>query len=511
MGHSKSSLAKPVITLLNCLQVMTLTGIVQGYGGLVAARTMLGATEAGFFPAASYLLTTWYARFEVQTRLSIFYSAASFAAAFSGLLAFGIQHMDGIAGLGGWRWIFILEGMLTVVIGVFVPWMLPDSPETASFLTEEEKAFIIRRLQQDAGTAAGKVQTNEGYKWSSLKAALTDWKIYVFVLIFWGNSVCNVGFLFTVPTIILELGYSAANAQLLTVPIFVVGLISTLTFSFLADRSQTRWQFIIIPFCIALVGYIGLISIPHPALPGLTYAFLFFIPAGVYPPLIGATSWVANNLAPTWKRATGMALFISLGNLIGAVGSNIFLEEQAPHYWLGYGFGIGAIVVAISAALVLKITYTRLNKQRDLISVEEVRARYTEGESSPVLIRVKVSIREHTLTCRQRNYLKWAISPRCTDTSHEGSILWLFPTYSVLLKAGGCPCVQQDAPCLIQSCNFSSIDPTLFLHASESIRGEEELHYWRHRDRKLFYTTRSGMIVAPHLSYRRCMIMNAPS
>ncbi|KAK3646259.1 hypothetical protein LTR56_008610 [Elasticomyces elasticus] len=158
--------------------VMTLQGIVQNYHGLVATRVMLGFAECGLFPAATYLLTTWYCRFEVQTRLAVFFSASSMANAFSGLLAFGIQHMDGVGGLSGWRWIFILEGILTVTIGVTVPWILVDSPETASFLEPFEKKYIIARLRQDSGSSSGQVNTNEGYQWRYLKAALTEWKIY---------------------------------------------------------------------------------------------------------------------------------------------------------------------------------------------------------------------------------------------------------------------------------------------------------------------------------------------
>jgi hypothetical protein len=128
------------------------------------------------------------------------------------------------------------------------------------------------------------------------------------------NSICLYGFTYSAPTIILDLGYTAANAQLLTIPIYIVGVCSTIFFSVLADRHQTRWPFIVIPYSIAAIGFIGLLAIPHPKLPGLTYAFLFTIPGGVYPPLIGCLSWVGNNLAPTWKRAVGMAVLISIGN-----------------------------------------------------------------------------------------------------------------------------------------------------------------------------------------------------
>ncbi len=242
------------------------------------------------------------------------------AGAFSGILAWGIQHMAGIAGLGGWRWIFILEGIATVVVGVTVPWTLPDSPETASFLNADEKALIQHRLQEDSGTAAGKVGTSEGFQMKYLISALTEWKIYFAVIIYWGNSICIYGFTYSAPTIIAGLGYTSANAQLLTIPVYLLGVISTIAFSMIADKYQKKWPFIVIPYSIALVGFIGLLCVPHPRLPGLTYGFLFCIPAGLYPPLICTVSWFGANLAPSWKRAIGMALLISMGNIGGAIG-----------------------------------------------------------------------------------------------------------------------------------------------------------------------------------------------
>lgn len=80
-------------------------GIVQNVQGLYAARFFLGVAESGFFPGATYLLTIWYKRYEVQGRMAIFYAAASLSGAFSGLLAFGIEKMSGVAGLGGWQWV----------------------------------------------------------------------------------------------------------------------------------------------------------------------------------------------------------------------------------------------------------------------------------------------------------------------------------------------------------------------------------------------------------------------
>lgn len=193
------------------------------------------------------------------------------------------------------------------------------------------------------------------------------------------SSICIYGFSFASPTIILELGYTAAQAQLLTVPIFFLGACSTLLFARLADRHRNRWLFIIIPFGIALIGFVGLLSIPHPRLPGLTYAFLFFIPAGLYPAVIGCISWVGNNLAPTFKRAIGMALLMTVGNLGGAIGSNIFLAKQAPHYWLGYGFSLGILIMGMACTMILRFAIRAINKKRDQVPEEQVLSRYAEG------------------------------------------------------------------------------------------------------------------------------------
>jgi MFS family permease len=149
--------------------------------------------------------------------------------------------------------------------------------------------------------------------------------------------------------------------------------------SWLADKRQRRWPFIVIPYAVALCGCIGLMAIPHPSLPGLTYAFLFTIPAGVYPSVISLVSWVSNNLSPSWKRAVGMAMSIMLGNIGGAVGSNIYIAKEAPNYWTGYGVSLACLTVAILATFVLRYAYMRANRERDLISEEEVRAKYTEG------------------------------------------------------------------------------------------------------------------------------------
>jgi hypothetical protein len=139
----------------------------------------------------------WYCRHEIQFRQALFFSAASVAGAFSGLLAFGIAKMDGVGGLEGWRWIFILEGIATVLTSVVAFFALHDFPETASFLTEEERAFVVFRLKYQSQRPvkgqeeeAGQTRVAEAgeFKWAYVWSAFKDWQIWVNIFVYWGVS-----------------------------------------------------------------------------------------------------------------------------------------------------------------------------------------------------------------------------------------------------------------------------------------------------------------------------------
>lgn len=102
----------------------------------------------------------------------------------------------------------------------------------------------------------------------------------------------------TVPAVIQQLDYSSANAQLLTIPIYVFAMIMTIIFAFWSDRVQQRSPFIMIGYCIAAAGFIGQLAIPHTSLPGLTYGFLFPVAAGLYCPFIHIVCWTGKPLSP---------------------------------------------------------------------------------------------------------------------------------------------------------------------------------------------------------------------
>jgi MFS family permease len=118
----------------------------------------------------------------------------------------------------------------------------------------------------------------------------------------------------------------------LTVPIYLFALIATVVVAFWSDHVKQRTPFIMGGFSIGVVGFIAELAIPHPDLPGVTYFFLFLVAAGLYCPFVCIVTLVGNNLAPSSKRAVGMALMISIGNMGGICGSNIYFAAEEPRY-----------------------------------------------------------------------------------------------------------------------------------------------------------------------------------
>lgn len=127
--------------------VMVLHGVIHNYGGLIALRLLLGLMEAGLYPGIVFYISSWYKRSETGTKVAIFFSSATVAGAFSGLLAAAIANMDGVGGKPGWAWIFILEGLITVVAGGISYFFIQDFPDTAAFLSEKERMSFSGRLR----------------------------------------------------------------------------------------------------------------------------------------------------------------------------------------------------------------------------------------------------------------------------------------------------------------------------------------------------------------------------
>ena len=140
---------RPHIWLSGCIfsfgVIMLCQGFVSNYSGILATRFFLGLVESGIFPGSFYLISVWYRFEEAQTRFTFYWCSVIIAGAFGGLLASAIAKMDGIQGLANWRWIFILEGLLTISVGVLAFFCLSDFPKDAKWLSPEERQYVVDR------------------------------------------------------------------------------------------------------------------------------------------------------------------------------------------------------------------------------------------------------------------------------------------------------------------------------------------------------------------------------
>lgn len=352
----------------------------------------MGAFEAGFFPGAIAYMTKWYTNYELATRLSIFYVGSALSGAFSGLLAYALAKMDGIGGLEGWRWIFIIEGIFTVVVGVVLPWILTDTPDNRPrWLSAKQADYLIARMAVQNGgqtaAAAGK-HLNKSLLWT----VITDWQYYPLAIVQWSNTVPTYGLKFTLPQIVKNMGYSSSHAQLLSIPPYVAGAISSICFSVLSDKFRRRSYFLVVPQTLLVVAY----SILTPLSPksasniGACYFAIVLANIGCYPINPGASSWCSNNTAPSAKRSIGIAYLISLSSIGGIFASYIYKEDEAPGYPTGFGTSLAFAAAGFVAVIVLDVAYDRINKRRDMMVEEEIREKYSDeeladmGDRSPI-------------------------------------------------------------------------------------------------------------------------------
>lgn len=156
--------------------VATLTGLVNSFGSLIACRLILGALEAGLFPGLNVYLTFFYTKSELALRVGYLFVSAAIAGSVGGLLAFGIGHMQGIQGLNGWRWIMIIEGLPTLVLGVATFFLLPNEPASAYFLTDNEKKLMVARFRRNYGDT----ESAQKFSKKDMMKAFKDWKVWMF-------------------------------------------------------------------------------------------------------------------------------------------------------------------------------------------------------------------------------------------------------------------------------------------------------------------------------------------
>ncbi|KAI0202809.1 major facilitator superfamily domain-containing protein [Astrocystis sublimbata] len=350
------------------------TGFVRNFESLVALRLLLGVFEAGLFPGLNVYLTFFYTKRELALRVGYLFVSAAIAGALGGLLAYGIGHLDGVRGMSGWRWIMIIEGIPTIILGFLVVIFLPNDPEHARFLTPDEKKLMAVRSQRQYGYTESAQKFSKG----DMMKAFKDWKVWVFCVGQYGADTMLYGYSTFLPTIIKGLGsWSTAEVQLLTIPCYALGAITYMTIAFVSDRKQMRGVFCVAFGAVSVIGY-GLLLSDTPA--GVHYFACFLVATGLYV-LVGLPlAWLPNNSPRYGKRTTATGMQLTIGNASGIMASFIYPSMDAPRYIKGNAVSLSLVGLAALTHGSLWFWYARENKRRDEGLIKPEHANLSDDE-----------------------------------------------------------------------------------------------------------------------------------
>jgi len=354
--------------------VMIGMGFVHTFESMAAMRVVLGILEAGFFPSCVYLLSTWYTRYDIGKRYSVFYILGSLASACAGILAYGLMQIKSPiypkqdkTVLGRWRWIFVIEGILTVVLGIFGYWALVDFPDKAHtswhFLNEREAKFIINAVNKDRGDAKP-----EPWNLKKFLRGGADIKIWGFAMIFFNTTTVTYALAYFLPIILTEnMGFSVGASQCLVAPPYALAAIIMYGTGWAGDKYHLRGPIIVFNMILCIIG-ISIMGF-HSS-PGVRYFGVFLTTAGANSNVPAVMSYQANNIRGQWKRAFCSATLVGMGGVGGIAGGLIFRFQDKPGYRPGLYACIACCLLTLVIVALITLGSYRSNKKADRGEIE---------------------------------------------------------------------------------------------------------------------------------------------
>ncbi|KAJ5615377.1 hypothetical protein N7537_000491 [Penicillium hordei] len=353
----------PFLTAIWGIITMCL-GFVQNFAGFVVVRALLGIAEGGLLPGMVLYLSSFYRRGDLALRIGLFYTAASLSGAFGGLLARGLAEIGPRGGIEGWRWILIIEGLLTFVSGVFSFFVLPNSLESASFLTVEEKEFGGKRLMLDSpGSLDCLTPEAESFKWSEVRRGVLDLQVWLSASAYFAILSGLYSFGLFLPTIIKNLGFAkdANEVQLWSVIPYAVAAVLTVVVAIISDRLRLRGVVMLFTLPIAIIGYAAIANIDSPR---VQYGMTFLMATGQYASVPCILVWLSNNSAGHYKRATTSALQLAIANAGGFVSTFNYPSRNGPLFHRGHTIILGLLVFAWFMILFNVLYCAKINRDK---------------------------------------------------------------------------------------------------------------------------------------------------
>ena len=281
---------------------------------LIVLRFLLGLAEAGFFPGIILFLTYWFTAKDRAKMVGFFMAAIPLSSVIgSPLSSWILTGVDGAMGLAGWKWLFIIEAVPTIILGVVVFGYLTDKPEDAHWLEADERDALAASLATERAN-------REAIRHYSLGQSLSNPRVLALSAVYFGNVTCNYGLSFFMPQILQRFGLSVTEVGwLVTIP-YLIGAIAMVFWGRHSDHTGERVWHVAAPLFLAGVSFI---AASYAGSLTLALIALSFAAIGIFSSL--PTFWTLPTGFLTGAAAAGgIALINSLGNLGGFVGPSIF-------------------------------------------------------------------------------------------------------------------------------------------------------------------------------------------
>ncbi|KAM0417310.1 hypothetical protein ACHAPT_012691 [Fusarium lateritium] len=341
--------------------VSAATAGASNYTHLIVIRFFLGIAEAPFFPGAMYLLSCWYPRKELALRTAILYSGVLLATAFSGLIAAGVlSNLEGVRGIAGWQWLFIIEGAGSFGAALIAFVFLPDFPGQKSgavkwLLTDDEQKVAVERIQRDRVS----LPQADNSVWSGLAMAAKDARTWVIMLTA-NHSAYSFNSFF--PTIVkgFKLGDNTLTL-VLTAPPYLVATITAFATAWSSDRRKDRGYHIAVPQFVACIGFIISVSTLNNAA-RYTAAFLYI--CGCFSSNAMVFSWASSTLNQTPEKRACATAIINLLSQLGNIWSPYFFpSSDGPRYIKANILMMAFSLLSVVTCVVMKTMLRKANRK----------------------------------------------------------------------------------------------------------------------------------------------------
>ncbi len=317
-------------------------------------RILLGMAEAGFFPGVVYYLTEWFPAEYRARAISRFYIALPLSSTVMGSLAGWLLGLDGRAGLHGWQWLFLVEGLPPIALSVIFLRFLPNAPKDAVWLAEDEKRWL------EARSGAGRVQ--DGQAWADLRSVLTDRRMWLLASFYLCILTVLYGWSFSAPTILVGLtGWTVGRVGWLVAALGVLGAAAMLMNAWSSDRRGERTVHIVLPCLLMTAGFVvgGLTHNPWIAVPAFALTIMGYN-AAQGPVLTLPATFLAGRAS-----AIGYAAMTAVGIAGGFIGP----------YWMGWArdftgdYQRGLLTLALPSALAAGLVWWLARRGRRALAL----------------------------------------------------------------------------------------------------------------------------------------------